>query len=516
MNALGSAEILEFDGFRLHLQDLTLWRLEHGIRVAVSLSRRPRQVLALLLEAYPALVERRTLLEKLWPPDANPNNLDMQIAKLRRQIGESVIETVPSEGFRIVVPVKRVRDAVTRPPLSIIVLPFGDLSENRNYQYFADGIAEDLTTDLSRIEGMFVISRRTSETFRDKQIGAKEICHEVRVRYALEGSVRRAGKRVHVNAQLIDADSDAHLWAERFDRDTGDLDVLQNEITSRIAIALNSELISAEAARRTEHPNTLDYIFRARAAAWGKLPSNENYTEAIGLFERALARDPQSVQAKGWLASVLANRALEYPGSDTGSDLKRAEELAAGAVAASPRSPLGHFAKAQVLRLQNRYEEAIAEFETVLELNRNWFGAIFGIGWCKFHIGALDEVIPLLEQVIRLSPRDPYLGISYARIGIVHLLQSRIDEAIVWLERARNEIPARPFTRATLAAAYALKRDTERAAVELAEAQRLGRNGRYSSIAGLKKLGYFGVPKVRALYDATYFEGLRKAGVPEE
>jgi tetratricopeptide (TPR) repeat protein len=222
----------------------------------------------------------------------------------------------------------------------------------------------------------------------------------------------------------------------------------------------------------------------------------------------------RSRRGVGWRA-CWPTAHWNIPGSDSGSDLKRAEELAAGAVAASPRSPLGHFAKAQVLRLQNRCEEAIAEFETVLALNRNWFGAIFGIAWCKFHIGAIDEVIPLLGQVILLSPRDPYLGISYARIGIVHLLQSRIDEAIVWLEKARNAIPARPFTRATLASAYALKGDTERAAVELAEAQRLGRDGRYSSIAGLKAIGYFGVPKIRALYEATYFAGLRKAGIPE-
>jgi hypothetical protein len=108
------------------------------------------------------------------------------------------------------------------------------------------------------------------------------------------------------------------------------------------------------------------------------------------------------------------------------------------------------------------------------------------------------------------------MGIWYGRIGVVHLLQSRIDEAIVWLEKARNAIPVRPFTRATLAAAYALNGDAESAATELAEAQRLGRDGRYSSIAGLKALGYFGVPKIQALYEATYFAGLRKAGVPEE
>jgi TolB-like protein/Tfp pilus assembly protein PilF len=517
MNAVGSAEIFEFADFRFHLQDLSLWRLERERPVEVGLGGRAREVLVMLLEAHPAMVERRKLL-KLWPDNVAPNNLDIQIRRLRKRIDPNgcIINTVYAEGFRIGVPVKRVKNALTPPRLSIVVLPFVDLSEDQKYQYFADAIADDLTTDLSRIEGMFVISWRTASTYRNRSVDPKQVGQELQVRYALQGSVQRSGNRARVNTQLIHAETRATLWAEWFDRDADKLFELQDEITSRIAIALNAELVNAEATRPTEHPDALDYIFRARAAAWGKLPSNENYTEAIGLFERALALDPQSVEAQSWLASVLANRALEYPCADSRSDLKRAEELATKAVAASPRSPRAHFAKAQVLRLQNRCDEAIAEFETVLALNRNWFGAIFGIAWCKFHIGAIDEVIPLLEQVIRLSPRDPYLGISYARIGIVHLLQSRTDEAIVWLEQARNAIPARPFTRATLASAYALNGDAERAAAELAEAQRLGRDGRYSSIAGLRTVGHFGVPKIRALYEATYFAGLRKAGVPEE
>jgi tetratricopeptide (TPR) repeat protein len=124
-------------------------------------------------------------------------------------------------------------------------------------------------------------------------------------------------------------------------------------------------------------------------------------------------------------------------------------------------------------------------------------------------------MIAILEQIIRLSPRDPYIGSCYSRIGAGHLLQSRIEEAIVWLEKARTVVPFRPFPRICLAAAYGLKGDTERAKAELAEAQRRTPDGRYSSIARLKEVGYFGVPQVRALFDATFFVGLRKAGMPE-
>jgi len=402
------------------------------------------------------------------------------------------------------------------PRLSIVVLPFTNLSDDREQQYFADGITDDLTTDLSRIIGLVVISRNTAFTYRDKPIDTKQIGRDLRVRYVLEGSVRRSRDQVRVNAQLIDTETDAHLWAERFEGNTIDLFALQDEITSQIAVALNLELIAAEAARPIKNPDVLDYILQGRAAAWGRPPSAENYAEAIGLFERAMTLDPGSFQAQSWLASVLVNRLLDFPASASGGDFTRADKLATKALAVSPRSSLPHFAKGQVLRLQKRYEEAIFEFETVLNLDRNWIGAIFALGWCKFHAGFIDETIPHFKQLIRLSPRDPFLGIWYARIGIAHLLQSQFDEAIAWLERARSEIPSRPFTRSSLAVAYALKGEMKLATAELAEAHRLSPDGRYSSIARLKTVGYLGLPKIRILYETVYLNGYRKMGVPED
>src|SRR6266446_2818039 len=152
------------------------------------------------------------------------------------------------------------------PRLSIVVLPFTNLSDDREQQYFADGITEDLTTDLSRLANMFVISRNTAFTYRNKPIDTKQIGRELGVRYVLEGSVRRSGNQLRVTAQLIDAATDAHLWAERFDRDTGDLFALQNEITGRLANTLSVALIAAEVARPTQHPDAFDYILRGRAA----------------------------------------------------------------------------------------------------------------------------------------------------------------------------------------------------------------------------------------------------------
>jgi tetratricopeptide (TPR) repeat protein len=166
--------------------------------------------------------------------------------------------------------------------------------------------------------------------------------------------------------------------------------------------------------------------------------------------------------------------------------------------------------------VEGRCDEAIPEFETVIASNRNSSGALFALGECKLLTGSIDEAIPLEEQAVRLGPRDPYVFNRYLVIGKVHLLQSRIEEAIVWLERARIGNPGSPWPYLWLASAYALKGETDGAAAELAEAGRLLGEGSFPSIAQMKALGYWGVPKIHALFEATYFAGLHKAGVPEE
>jgi len=412
-------------------------------------------------------------------------------------------------------------DARLAPRLSIVVIPFTNLAKDPDQQYFADGITEDVTTDLSRIADMFVISRNTAFTYRNKPVDAKQIGRELGVRYVLEGSVQHSGNQIRVTAQLIDATTDAHLWAERFDRDAGELFALQNEITGRIANALNLEIIGAEAAQPTENPDALDYILRGRAA-WNKGPTRDSYAQAISLFERALALDPRSAEAQSRLAGALAARAIVGLTDAAAADIARAEGLIAQVLEALPRSPFAHWVKGQVLRAQGRCEEAIPEYETVIALNRNFLGAYSNLGWCKFMRGSIEELIPLQEQAIRLSRYDPFIGYFYALIGLAHLPQSRNEEAIIWFEKAGSANPGLPDVHSGLASAYALEGDLDRAAAELAGARRRRGDGPYSSIARLKSAGFFGmrgdfmVPNIRALFEATYFAGLRKAGVPEE
>jgi tetratricopeptide (TPR) repeat protein len=197
------------------------------------------------------------------------------------------------------------------------------------------------------------------------------------------------------------------------------------------------------------------------------------------------------------------------------NDLARAEKLISRAISPSLQQP--HFARGQILRWRGRFDEAVLEYETVLALNRNSVNALAALTGCYLYNGAIDRVIPALEEVFRLSPRDPNIGHWYDRIGLVHLLHSGIGDAIAWFEKARHASPRSPNTHAHLAAAYALAGDRDRAAAEIARARELSPDERFSSITRLKAIvGHANAPKVRELFEATYIAGLRRAGVPEE
>jgi TolB-like protein len=531
MAAVASADVCLFEDFRLDRHAGVLFRRDQqGAFVPLAIGRRALDILGVLVEQPGDLVSRAEIIEAVWPGrTVEDSNINVQIAALRRILDrdrkqDSCIQTVSGRGYRFVIPVRRWEGGAhtashaialpgghPAPRLSIVVLPFANLSDDRQQEYFADAVTDSLTADLSRIQGSFVISCNTGFTYKGRRVSGKQIGAELGVRYVLEGSVLRSGKQVRINAQLIDAETDGHVWAERFERDTGDLFALQEEITRRIAVALHLELVGAEAARPTKHPDALDYILRGRAATM-RPPSRESRIEAIGLFERALALDPHSAVAQSYLATALATRVLDNMSATVAADIARAEELTGQALATSPRSPLAHYAKGQVLRAQYRYAEAIPEYETAIAFDRNWVRTYPHLAHCKL----IEEVIPLTERAIRLSPRDPVVGVWYLRISQVHLLQSRIDEAVIWLEKARSAMPAFPYVHAYLAAAYALNGEAERAATELAEARRLSGEDRFSSLVHLPATWNYGVPKIRALFEATFIKGLRLAGMPEE
>jgi TolB-like protein/Flp pilus assembly protein TadD len=487
-----------------------------------ELGSRAFDILLALIDAGGAVVAKSELMDLAWPGTAvEENNLSVQIHALRRALGEDrkLILTVAGRGYRFAGELRSARgtqaEMSTVPRLSIVVLPFTSLSDDREQQYFADGITVDLTTDLSRLVDMMVISRQTAFVYRNKPTDMKRIGRELGVRYVLDGSVLRLGNQIRVSAQLIDAATDAHLWAERFDGDTADLFALQNEITSRIAVALDVELVQAEVQRPTAQPNALDHILRGRSLVLGQIPTRETYGAQVTHFERALALDPDSARAQGLLATALAARVLDGMTESREADIARAEMLADRALAGCPRAALPHYAKGQILRVQNRYADAIPEFETVLALDRNLVFATAVLGYCKLITGSIEDAIPAQERAIRLSPRDPGIWLFYFWTGVAHLLQSHVDEARSWFEKACTANPVQPLPYAYLAACYALKDDIPRAQAELRQARNLSGDDRLASIARVKDARFYGVPRIYELFGATYFTGLRKAGVPD-
>ena len=323
------------------------------------------------------------------------------------------------------------------PRLSIIVLPFANIGGDSEQDYFVDGVTESLTTDLSRIHGSFVIARNTAFTYRGKALDVTKIGRELNVRYALEGSVQRSGNRMRVNAQLIDAQSGSHLWAERFERPVTDLFEMQDEIVARIANTLNAQLIAAEARRaeRAPTPDSLDLYFQGEA--WvNRGVTFENLTKARSFFERALALDPANVDALAGMSQVEANFAISLSTNDKAERFAAAEAAATKALSLAPDHALAHLSLGMVLGFTNRAAQGIAEYERALALDRNMAGAHALIGQNKLFIGLAEQTESHVLEALRLSPRDPWAYIWLLTAGFAACLLGRNEEAASWFRRS--------------------------------------------------------------------------------
>jgi TolB-like protein len=308
---------------------------------------------------------------------------------------------------------ERARPSPLSPPrLSIVVLPFANLSGNAEQDYFVDGVTESLTTDLSRISGSFVIGRHTAFTYKGKANDLKKIGRELNIRYVLEGSVQRSGNRLRVNVQLLDAETAGHLWAERFDKPVADLFAIQDEIVSRLANMLNAQLIEAEA-RRTElsvHPDATDLVFQGFARSY-KGPTPEYMDKARGFFERALEIDPRSVGALIGMARVHLTMGAAVLADDRTAHFLAAETNAIKALSLAPDHALAHLALGGICIFTNRAAQGIAEFEQVLLLDRNSADALAYTGLAKFFLGrAADTEAHVLEAFRLLAIWRPTSG----------------------------------------------------------------------------------------------------------
>jgi TolB-like protein len=400
------------------------------------------------------------------------------------------------------------------PRLSIVVLPFENLSGDPEQEYFAEGITDDLTTDLSHLPDSFVISRGTAFTYKGKPIDAKQIGRELGVRYLLEGSVRRLGETVEVNAQLIATETGAHVWADRFDGERGKLGQVQVEFVSRLANSLGVELVKAEALRaareRPDNPDAVDLSMRGWTEAFRPYSKSSN-DAAIGLFERALAIDPQLVPAMVGLAWTLIDRVTRLHSDDPKSDIARAEDWAGRAVVAAPDNAAAHMAKGWVLFAKRQWPQAIAEADVAIADNPNNAEAHAQRGFWNLFLGRAEDGFPGLETAFRLSPRDPRVNIWQTQVCILHNFLAQWQQAIEWCEKSRAGAPETFFPLVHLAAANAWAGHDKEAKEAAAQLQKVYPGFTVQKYAGM----YFSDDPTYNAQRARVIEGLRKAGLPE-
>jgi TolB-like protein/class 3 adenylate cyclase len=403
-------------------------------------------------------------------------------------------------------------DALSAPRLSIVVLPFANLSDDPEQDYFVDGVTENLTTDLSRISGSFVIGRHTAFTYKGKAVDLKKVGRELNIRYVLEGSVQRSGDRLRVNAQLVDAESGNQLWGHRFDKPLANLFDLQDEIVSRLANELDAQLVEVEA-RRAEHsvhPDAMDLYFRG-IAHLNKGMTLEHLTQARGFFERALALDPGSIEVLVGTAIVDYSMGVNFFTDERAASLAAAETALNKVLSMAPQHAQAHMYLGVVYIFTFRAAQGIAECERALALDQNLANAHAWIGRGKFHLGRAEETEAHIQEALRLSPRDTFAYRWMMVMGIAKFWLGADAEAVAWLRRSIEANRNFPFTHFFLAAVLASLSalDEARAAVQAG----------LSLDAGFTIRRYReGAPRINPTYLAgreRVIEGMRMAGVPE-
>jgi TolB-like protein/class 3 adenylate cyclase len=359
--------------------------------------------------------------------------------------------------------------ASTPPRLSIVVIPFANLGGDPEQEYFVDGVTESLTTDLSRISGAIVIARNTAFTYKGKHIDVKQIGRDLNIRFVLEGSVQRGGNRLRVNAQLIDAETGIHLWAERFDKPVADLFDMQDEIVARLANELSAEMIALEARRAEQSPNpdSMDLYFQGMAWA-NKGVNPEYFAKARVCFEQALTLDPANVDALVGQARIDSEMVGGGLADDRAARLASAEAALNKALSLAPNHPWAHTWMGLVYLHTNRGLQAIAEAERALALDQNLAHAHAGVlATAKIAIGRAEETEGHVQEGVRLSPRDSNIYIWGMLGGLAKLYLGDDEAAVAWLRRsieANRNFPLPQFLLAS-ALAHLGRQEAERAAV---------------------------------------------------
>jgi TolB-like protein len=398
------------------------------------------------------VVSKDELLASIWHGRiVSESALFNRINAARSAIGDTgeeqrLIKTLPRKGLRFVGDVRE-DDVVaevgtyTRPlpspslllpdRPSIAVLPFTNLSGDPDQDYFADGLTEDLITGLAHIRWLFVIARNSTFIYKSRPVSVSQVSRELGVRYVLEGSVRRGGNRLRISAQLIDAATGAHHWAERYDREIGDIFAVQDEITRSVAGAIEPHLLAAEGlrtlSRSAEDLGAWELVARALTHFWRL--TREDCAAAVEPLKRAVETYPDYAPARGLLAFCQVF-STHMGWIDRGQGLLPGRQHAIRAIALDDRHPWGHIALAYGAMMERRTEEAIAAFRRAVSLNPNSAAAHSHLSRGYAFAGRDQEAIEHGEEAIRLSPLDPEMALFLGAIAVAHFAAGRYGEAI--------------------------------------------------------------------------------------
>jgi TolB-like protein/DNA-binding winged helix-turn-helix (wHTH) protein len=484
----------------------------------VKLGSRALDILAALVSAKGAIVSKDELLARVWPGiTVEENNLQVQVSALRKALdpdgdGQSHLVTVPGRGYRIIDLANAWAGLALPDKPSIAVLPFQNLSDDPQQEYFADGIVEDIITALCRIRWLFVIARNSSFAYKDRAFDVKEIGRELGVRYVVEGGVRKAANRVRITTQLIDASNGGHLWAEHFDGDLADIFDLQDRVTASVVGAISPKLVQAEIERIKQKPtaslDAYDYFLRGLENA--HRITRDGTTEALRLFAKASELDADFATPHGAAAFCYVVRKingwLNLPQdiSDAASLASRAAELGKNDAVALA---FGGLALGYVV---GDLEGAVALIDRALACNPNLASAWYASGTVRaFRGGEPDLAIEHLARAMRLSPLDPFIFSMQGVTAFAHFFAGRYEEAAAWAEKAYWERPNFPATLRIAAVSNAFAGRLEQARKAVARALELDPQMRISNLKD--RIGIFRRPEDFA----KYAEGLRIAGLPE-
>ena len=429
---------------------------------------------------------------------------EQSVKNISRPIGVHRVSLADTAPLAAAQPAAALNASSTRP--SIAVLPFANMSGDPEQEYFADGISEDIITGLSKLRWFFVIARNSSFAYKGKAVEVKRAARELGVRYVLEGSVRKGGNRVRITAQLIDAATGNHIWADRYDGDLTDVFALQDEITKKVVAALEPKLLEAEGIRsQNRSPEDLgawDMVIHANSLFW-RLTKTEGEA-AIALLRKAVERYPDYAPAYSMLAfAMLVSRLLGW--TLIAPQVKEAASLAARAAELDDSDPWAHLALGYAAHMMRRTEDAQQEFQRAIDLNPNFAAAYGYFGFTLTMVGRSDEAIAYLEQAIRMSPQDPQNAIFNMAMAVAHFLASRYAEAISFARKAIQQRDGVTSAHRIYIASLAQAGQIEEARMALQHLRELMPN---ISIAWCEQhVPYLPGPM------AKFLDGLRKAGL---